>query len=177
MELGFFRVDGARNQSRAMAQARKEESVEALPAQPGRILLVDDQPELRRLFKRSLTRLGHEVVDACHGGVAIDLARRSCFDVVLSDVRMPDMNGIALLIKLRQLDADLPVLLMSGGYEPETEHQALELGAFGYLMKPLMFGVMDEHVTQAIALRRQRAAAREDFEPYASVERLRIPHR
>lgn len=170
-----FGVDGAREQSRAMAQPREQESVEASPAQPGRILLVDDQPELRRLFRRSLNRLGHEVVDACHAGVAIELARQSRFDLVISDMRMPDMNGLALLTKLQELDADLPVLLMSGGCEAETERQARELGAFGYLLKPRMFEVMGEYVAQAIALRRQRAAAREDFEPFASVQRLRIP--
>ncbi len=141
----------------------------------GRVLLVDDQPELRRLFRRSLNKAGYVVVEAWNGRVAVELAQQLQFDVVISDVRMPDMSGIELLRALHDQDPDLPVVLTSGSSDPETSLESAELGAFAYLMKPVPFEMMRDTAKRAIALRRARAAARESFEPYASVERLRVP--
>jgi len=143
---------------------------------PGRVLLVDDQPELRRLFRRSLNRAGYVVVEAWNGRVAVQLAQQVLFDVVISDVRMPDMSGIELLRALHEQDPDLPVVLTSGSPDPDTAFESGDLGAFAYLVKPVTFELMHETASRAIDLRRERAAAREGFEPYASVERLRVPH-
>src|SRR4051794_19146152 len=101
---------------------------------PGRVLLVDDQPELRRLFRRSLSRVGYAVVEAWNGRVAVELSQLQHFDVVISDVPMPDMSGIELLEALREIDPDLPVVLTSGSPNPVTPLQASELGAFAYLV-------------------------------------------
>lgn len=141
----------------------------------GRVLLVDDQPELRRLFRRSLHKAGFVVVEAWNGRVAVELAQQLVFDVVISDVHMPDMSGVELLQALRQLDADLPVVLTSGSPGPHTPLEADEHEAFAYLVKPVSFELMRETAGRAIELRRARAAAKELFEPYASVERLRVP--
>ena len=141
----------------------------------GRVLLVDDQPELRRLFRRSLHKAGYVVAEAWNGRVAIELAQQVTFDVVISDVHMPDMSGIQLLQAIRELDADLPVVLTSGSPGPHTPHEVDEYGAYAYLVKPVPFEIMRETARKAIELRRARAAARERFEPYASVERLRVP--
>jgi|EndMetStandDraft_2_1072991.scaffolds.fasta_scaffold261844_1 DNA-binding NtrC family response regulator len=141
----------------------------------GRVLLVDDQPELRRLFRRSLNRAGYTVVEAWNGRVAVELAQQVTFDVVISDVHMPDMSGIELLQTLKALDQDLPVVLTSGSPGPHTPLEVGEYGAFAYLVKPVPFEVMRETASQAVELRRARAAAREPFEPYQSVERLRVP--
>jgi two-component system response regulator AtoC len=158
-----------------MVHPKADASIEQVLDAPGRILLVDDQPELRRLFRRNLSKIGHDVVEAWNGRAAIELARQGSFDVVISDVRMPDMSGIDLLKALYEHDPDLPVLLVSGSNDPETAHQAVDYGAFSYLMKPVPFDVMREHAARAILLRRQRAEAKLQFEPYASVERLRVP--
>ncbi len=141
----------------------------------GRVLLVDDQPELRRLFRRSLNKAGYTVVEAWNGRVAVELAQQASFDVVISDVHMPDMSGIALLEALAELDPDLPVVLTSGSPGPHTPLEIGEHGAYAYLVKPVAFEVMRETARAAIELRRERAAQRELFEPYASVERLRVP--
>jgi DNA-binding NtrC family response regulator len=141
----------------------------------GRVLLVDDQPELRRLFRRSLHKAGYVVVEAWNGRVAVELAQQLIFDVVISDVHMPDMSGIELLQALRVLDADLPVVLTSGSPGPHTPLELGEYGAYAYLVKPVPFEIMRETARRAVELRRARAAAKELFEPYASVERLRVP--
>jgi DNA-binding NtrC family response regulator len=158
-----------------MAQPKADGSIEQALAAPGRILLVDDQPELRRLFRRNLSKLGHEVVEAWNGRAAIELATQSTFDVVISDVRMPDMSGIELMKALYEHDPDLPVVLVSGSNDPDTADEAVDYGAFAYLMKPVPFDAMRENASRAITLRRLRAEARLQFEPYASVERIRVP--
>jgi two-component system C4-dicarboxylate transport response regulator DctD len=158
-----------------MSQERSNKAVDQAAARPGKVLLVDDQPELRRLFRRSLTREGHDVAEAWNGQSAIDLARRETFDAVVSDIQMPDMNGMDLLEGLMLLDPDLPVILVSGAFDPMLERRAAELGAFDYLVKPIACDRVNEAARRAIALRRACAEARTEFEPYASVERLRIP--
>src|SRR5687768_12323286 len=97
-----------------MAGGRQDAPARGVAAEPGRVLLVDDQPELRRLFYRTLTKAGHLVAMAANGRMAVELVAQRSFDVVISDVRMPDMGGVELLQALHAQDPDLPVLLVSG---------------------------------------------------------------
>lgn len=127
------------------------------------------------MFRRTLCRAGHDVVEAWNGRYAVELAHSSNFDVVISDVRMPDLSGIELLKALYELDPDLPVVLVSGSPDIATAQEAVEYGAFAYLMKPVPFEAMHETATRAITLRRLRAEAKARFEPYASAPRLRVP--
>jgi DNA-binding NtrC family response regulator len=145
---------------------------------PGRVLLVDDQPELRRLFRRSLVRAGHEVIEAVNGRVALRLMPDGNFDVVISDVRMPDMSGVELLQAIRLHDPDLPVLLVSGSPDLETAKQAAAYGAAEYLLKPVALDKLRVCAEKAIELRRARLAERqaaEGFEPDASGTFLKSP--
>jgi DNA-binding NtrC family response regulator len=154
--------------------ASSSQSVDQAEA-PSRVLYVDDQPELRRLFRRNLTRVGHQVVEAANGRLALALVQQLTFDVVITDVRMPDMSGIELLRALVDLDPDLPVILTSGSPDAVAPLEARELGAYAYLVKPVAFDAMREAVVKAVELRRARAFAKEAFEPYRSVERLKVP--
>jgi two-component system chemotaxis response regulator CheY len=160
-----------------MPRTRQDSSTAETLTARGRILLVDDQPELRRLYRRNLTKLGYEVVEACNGRAAIELSRQQHFDVVISDVRMPDLSGVELLRAVYELDPDLPVVLMSGGMDDETERAAARYGAFAYLMKPVPFEHIQTSAAVAIELRREREAAHERANPTASHQRLRVPER
>ena len=151
-----------------MASTRQASEEIALSA-PGRVLLVDDQPELRRLFRRSLNKAGFVVVEAWNGRVAIELTQQVIFDVVISDVHMPDMSGIELLQALREQDPDLPVVLTSGSPGPAVPLETEELGAYAYLVKPVAFETMRDTARGAVALRRARAATMD------SGTRLRVP--
>lgn len=142
--------------------------------EPSRVLLVDDQPEVRRVVRRSLARAGYLVVEAWNGRVAVDLALETSFDLVISDVRMPDMSGLELLSVLQARDPDLPVVLTSGSLDPASSREARELGAFAFLDKPCPFETLRETVKRAIEHRRARIASREPFEPFASLARLRV---
>lgn len=157
-----------------MAQTTAQVAQHAGPASSSRVLLVDDQPEVRRVVRRSLVKAGYEVVEAWNGRVAVELARESSFDLVISDVRMPDMSGLELLNALHQHDPDLPVVLTSGWPGPSGTLDADALGAFAYLQKPVPFEVMREAARSAVEQRRALLASREQFEPFVSLERLRV---
>jgi CheY-like chemotaxis protein len=150
-----------------MAKPQVQELTASLP---GRILLVDDQPELRRLLERMLSNAGHSVVTAADGNEAIALFRQGDFDVVISDIRMPDMDGMALLKELHHLDPDLPVLLITGSPQLHTAMQAVEYGALEYLTKPVPFERLRASALRAIDLRRCRAEAKRALEQMRSGE-------
>ncbi len=156
-----------------MAIGAKEASAQAKAAAPGRVLLVDDQPELRRLFQRTLTRAGHEVAVAENGRKAVELVAKNSFDVVISDVRMPDMGGIELLQALHSEDPDLPVLLVSGSPDLQTALKAVEYGAFEYLTKPVSLEKLGASAVRAIEQRRERTQTKEALEQYRSGTRQR----
>ena len=157
-----------------MAHTTAEASQSDAQVGTSKVLRVDDQPEVRRVVRRNLARAGYIVVEAWNGRVAIDLVRQASFDLVISDVRMPDMSGLELLSILQEHDPDLPVVLASGSLDPQSTREARELGAFAFLDKPFAFETMCEVASRAIAHRHARIASREQFEPFASLERLRV---
>jgi DNA-binding NtrC family response regulator len=116
-----------------------------------RILVVDDEPAVRDLTVEILRRSGykpHGVPTARH---ALDLLEEEQFDLVVSDVVMPEMTGVELLYELRRRQPDLPVVLMTGGSkEPERTTKAVELGAAGLLYKPFSHAELTQVVASAL---------------------------
>lgn len=119
-----------------------------------RVLVVDDDALLRRLFTMTLKSAGFAVETAPDGAAALHLLQTEEFDVVLSDISMPGMNGLELLKQVRKRDLDLPVILVTGQPDVSTAIQALEYGALKYLIKPVDVGVLREAVTAACRLHR-----------------------
>jgi DNA-binding NtrC family response regulator len=116
-----------------------------------RILVVDDEPAVRDLTVEFLRRSGytpHGVPTARH---ALDLLNEEQFDLVVSDVVMPEMTGVELLYELLRSRPDLPVILMTGGSkEPERTTRAVELGAVGLLYKPFSHAELSAMVASAL---------------------------
>jgi DNA-binding NtrC family response regulator len=135
--------------------------------------LVDDQAELRKLFERALVKGGHEVVAVASAREAIELAGQGGFDLVISDVRMPDMGGVELLERLHAEDSALPVLLVSGSPDLETAMKAVKYGAFEYLVKPVSFDALRASAARAIEQRRKHEQENHALAQYRSGERLR----
>jgi EAL domain-containing protein (putative c-di-GMP-specific phosphodiesterase class I) len=126
----------------------------------GRVLLVDDDVAIRRAFTRLLESVGL-TVDAAENGISASQKAATSYDVVLSDIAMPGLDGVALLKRIRQFDLDVPVVLMTGQPQLDSAMQAIELGAFKYLAKPVPLAQLLDVVREALALHRMAKLKRE----------------
>ncbi len=127
------------------------------PSLQPRVLVADDDADLRKMLHRLLKRAAFDVVEVDSGRAALAELVAKRFDVVLSDIHMPDGDGLELLRSVRRVDLDIPVILMSGKPDVKTAATALEFGAFRYLTKPLDVDAIERIVRQAT---RARALAR-----------------
>lgn len=118
------------------------------------VLIVDDDALLVRSLARLLGLRGFSVRTAANGEEATHLVRRERFDVVLSDISMPGMDGIQLLRRLRETDLMVPVVLITGAPAMSTAVEAVELGAFRYLSKPLDVDELAEVLDKAVLYHR-----------------------
>jgi DNA-binding NtrC family response regulator len=101
-----------------------------------KILLVDDEPGILLTLAANLELDGFDVSTAENGEAALELFGRETFDLVLSDVRMPGMNGVELFRRIREMRPDFPVVLMTGFALEELIHDAIVEGVFAVLPKP-----------------------------------------
>ena len=150
----------------AIARACKstpESSGEAQSAGPHhRALVADDDDALRKTVVRVLRKAGFDVVDVDSGYKAIQRLEAEPFDVVITDVQMPDGGGLDLLRAARRVDLDVPVILMTGQPSIDAAAEAVEYGAFRYLTKPVetaAFVSCAKHAARAYALARIRREA------------------
>jgi two-component system, chemotaxis family, chemotaxis protein CheY len=103
-----------------------------------RILTVDDSPSMRDMVRIALTGAGFEVTQATDGEEALQLAREHSFDLILSDVNMPRMNGIDLIRALRAENAyrHTPILMLTTDGSADGKREGKEAGATGWIVKP-----------------------------------------
>src|SRR5690554_4153071 len=102
-----------------------------------RILVVDDEPDIRGLVQEILEDEGYEVQVAENAAAARDARRRGRPDLILLDIWMPDVDGVTLLKEWTQEGLRAPVVMMSGHGTVETAVEATRLGAYDYIEKPL----------------------------------------
>ena len=102
------------------------------------ILTVDDSSSMRQMVKATLSAAGYEVVQADDGVEALDIARATSVDLVITDVNMPRMDGITLVGKLRELPSYrlTPILLLTTESSPEKKMAGKRAGATGWIVKP-----------------------------------------
>ncbi len=101
-----------------------------------RILVVDDEDSIRKRCVRLLARHGHDVVGAADSLAALEIIRKRPCDLVIADIRMPGMDGIALLQEVKAFDPSIEVVMMTGYGAVETAVKSMKSGAFDYLTKP-----------------------------------------
>ena len=129
----------------------------------GRILLAEDEPALARVYSRALLASGFHVEHEPNGARALARALVEDFDVVVSDVCMPEMDGIELLRQLRLQRPDLPVILLTATLDATVYGRARDLGSVRYLLKPVRMEQLANAVQSAFELRaawRRRTARR-----------------
>ena len=128
-----------------------------------RILLVDDEPSIRQLLAYRLKREGFEVLPAENGREAVKLLEAGGIDLLVSDIRMPDMNGVEVLRAAKQLDPDILGIMITAYASKETSVEALRLGASNYVEKgdPEFPTEVVEVVRKALEQRRLRQERRQ----------------
>ncbi len=107
-----------------------------LPKNPLRVLLIDDEPVIRRALRAALKEFGFTTVEASRGEEALVLVQTQTFDAVLLDINMPGMGGMKTLLHLRSFASRLPILILTVHDREELKVEALECGADDYITKP-----------------------------------------
>jgi EAL domain-containing protein (putative c-di-GMP-specific phosphodiesterase class I) len=138
-------------------------TIEQMPAsgRSGIVLLVDDEPEALRAFERTLRGAGYQVEAFVSAREAIKRVSAGGVHVVVSDITMPEMTGVELLRTIRAYDADLPVVLVTGLPAIDSATDAVEYGAFKYIVKPFEPEVLRAAVERARKLYRLARMKRE----------------
>jgi PAS domain S-box-containing protein len=119
----------------------------------GRILVVDDEPDLRNVLVESLQIYGYEVVGCGSASKALAKLRERDFDLLLTDLMMPEMDGIALLKAALEIDPHLVGIMVTGQGTIQTAVDAMQSGAFDYVLKPFRMQTLLPVLTRAMNLR------------------------
>jgi excisionase family DNA binding protein len=106
-----------------------------------RILVIDDDEPIRRLFKDTLEKSNYHVLPADNGSKAIKLAQSWNFDLIFLDLKMPDMDGVETFRRIRRIDKSVPVVIITGYTSSELLQKTLKQAPFGVMKKP--FGAKD----------------------------------
>jgi len=118
------------------------------------ILIVDDEPSVLKVLDYWLSMEGYHCTHASNGLQACELLRTNDFALLISDISMPGMSGIDLLALAKQQDPDLAVIMLTGVEDREVAKQTMQLGAFGYMIKPIKPNEIIIGVTHALERRR-----------------------
>lgn len=120
-----------------------------------RILIAEDEPDIRELIRLALQFNGYEVISASDGAEAVELASNNSFDLIMLDVRMPRLTGYEACRQLRKMEStkDVPIVFLSAkGQEAEVD-EGLEAGADRYILKPFAPIELANEIKQILAKR------------------------
>jgi len=135
-------------------------------ASPDRVLVVDDDPPLRRMLARTLAAEVYEVTVAADGGAALAEAERAAPDVIVLDVAMPALDGLAVCRRLRSKGLPTPILMLTARDAVPDRVAGLEAGADDYLVKPF---AVQELIARLRALTRRGSDAHATLRSYADL--------
>lgn len=119
-------------------------------AAPGRLLIVDDEEPVREVLGEYFSSQGYQVDTASSGTEALERVQHRRPDLVLLDVRMPGLDGMEVLKKLREIDGHLPVVMITANEDVALARSMLSIGAFDYVAKPFDFRYLDRVVAAAL---------------------------
>jgi len=130
-----------------------------------KVLVIDDEPPIRKLLRMGLSAHGYEILEAPNGRISLELLEQKKPDLVILDLGLPDMQGLELLRMIRARNEGVPIVVLSSRGDEASKVQALDLGADDYVTKP--FG-MDE------LLARMRAALRHQLQTHGERPIFRV---
>lgn len=115
-------------------------ATETKPVPPGdgrpRVLVVDDEASIRDLLAKTLALADYDVDVAANGQAAVDRVRHNGYSLLITDLKMPGLDGLSVITEARRVDAQLPVIVITGYSSESTAIEAANLGVSGYLTKP-----------------------------------------
>jgi len=115
------------------------------------ILVVDDEEAVLRLFQRILKKKEYAVLMANKGKTALELVNKKRPDLVILDLKMPGMNGIEILRRIKRIDENIEVILITGYGTMKTAKMAMRLGAYDYITKPFDINYIRALIEDAIS--------------------------
>jgi DNA-binding NtrC family response regulator len=118
-----------------------------------KVLVVDDDDKIRILLLDTLSALGYNTIGAKEGEEALALLEERKPDLVISDIKMPKLNGLSLLRNIKNKNPKIPVLMITGYNFTFTRDQALESGADGFLVKPFRIGKIEELIQAVLGIK------------------------
>jgi two-component system response regulator PilR (NtrC family) len=125
-------------------------AVPATDRRPPRILVVDDERSMREMLQIVLRREGYEVLLAENGRAAIEVLEREPVDILISDIKMPDLSGVEVLRAAKKIDQDILGIMITAFASTETAVEAMRLGACDYLSKPFDIDLLKMKVREKI---------------------------
>jgi DNA-binding NtrC family response regulator len=100
------------------------------------VLVVDDEQDIRDASERILSRIGYQVQKASRGDEALDILKKNSIDIVLLDLKMPGMDGMEILARIRERSTEIQVIVITGYATVETAIEAMKQGAYDFIPKP-----------------------------------------
>jgi PAS domain S-box-containing protein len=129
-----------------------------------KILLIDDEPDILRVLGISLKADGYEVIPALNGAEGLEAFSREKPPIVITDIKMPGMDGIEVLEKIKELDPDTEVIIITGHGDIDNAIESLKYGASDYINKP----VRDEALTIALARAKEKLDIKQKLKEYTT---------
>jgi diguanylate cyclase (GGDEF)-like protein len=127
----------------------------------GRIILIDDDPGVTKIVKKFLERSGHSVDTADSGEEGIRLTGNGGYDIVITDIYLPGMDGMAVLEKIKSINADVDIIVITGFGSIESAVSFMKAGAIDYISKPINFDHLDIIIQKTLERKELIKAARE----------------
>ena len=136
------------------------------------ILIVEDDPDVRAMLTRTLGCGGYVVDSAADGSEALDKFRDNRFNLVITDVRLPQMNGLQLLGEIKQAEPHVPVIVITGYGSVQNAVEAMQGGASDYLLKPFSNEALQAAISRAGIVSQERSSVRPDRGTLAAERRI-----
>ncbi len=137
---------------------RVDRLARAMLPEQRQVLIVDDEPNLRRILSAQLTRDGYEVLTADDGEQGLALLRENHIDLIITDLKMPRVDGMTLLKRAIEEEPELPVVVITAHGTIDTAVEALKIGAFDFVTKPFDKDELRQIVAKALKTRELRGA-------------------